>query len=103
MFHAFPKQRHDWLRLLLFPFQAFAVVAHLVSYYLVCNWPHRGDVGPLNHFYNQIDGAYALCFLVLLAAGCRQLAVGHRLSSVGNLLLAAWCALSLFMPGWAQG
>jgi hypothetical protein len=101
MFHVFPKDRDDWLRLLLFPFQAFAVIAHLVSYYLVSHWPH-GNVSPLNHFYSQIAGGYALSFLVLLVVGFRQMAAGHRVSSVVNVLLAAWCALSLFTPGWIQ-
>ncbi len=84
MFHALPQDRRDWLRLPLFPFQAFTVLAHLVSYYLVFHWPHRGDVGPLNHFYDQIAWAYELCFLVLLIAGFLQMFTGHRVSSVVN-------------------
>ena len=102
MFNAFPKHRDDWLKLLLFPFQAFAVTAHLMSYYLVFHWPHRGFIGPLNHFYDQIAPGYALCFLVLLIVGIRQMVAGRRMSAIANILLAAWCAFSFATPGWIQ-
>jgi hypothetical protein len=102
MFRPFPRERQDWLRLALFPFQAFAILAHLMSYYLVSVWPHRGSVVPLNHFYDQISTGYVLCFLVLLIVGFCQLAARHRVSGIVNLVIAAWCVLSLFLPGWAQ-
>jgi len=73
-----------------------------MSYYLVFHWPHRGDVAPLNHFYDQMAPGYALCFLVLLIVGFRQMITGRRVSAIVNILLAAWCALSLATPGWIQ-
>ena len=99
MFRLFPKERQDWLRAFLFPFQAFVILAPASYCYLLHIWPHRGGVEPLNHFGHQLLFGFAICFLVLLGVGVYQRGVSRYV----NLCLAALTALEMYLtPDFIQ-
>src|SRR5579859_7866649 len=83
MFQFFPKGRQGWLRALFFPFQAYAVVALVVTIYY-----HRTD-GDVARFGALFFSGLNVCFLALLVIGIGQMISGHRLSGLINLCLAA--------------
>jgi hypothetical protein len=91
MFQLFPKRKREWLRVLLFPFQAFVVVGYFVHHYFFSSLPYgyRGELSNLN--VDMLFG-YAVCFLVLLVVGIAQIAKGHRMLGIFNMGLAALAA-----------
>ena len=98
MFHLFPNSRQAWLRILLLPFQAYAILAPISYCYFLKIWPHS-QVGPLNNFGNQLSGGSFICFIVLLAVGLFQKGAGKYV----NLCLAGLSALEIYLtPNWIQ-
>jgi hypothetical protein len=71
MFHLFPKRRQDWLRVLVFPFQAYVIIAFFVERYFASIWPGhtRWTMTDLKLF--MVSGN-VVCFFVFLVAGVRQ-------------------------------
>jgi hypothetical protein len=71
----FPGSPLEWARVLLLPFQAYAVLAVFVERYFSSIWP------PDSHsmwrtrqaFQDCIAHGYLVCFFVFLAVGIRQL------------------------------
>ena len=89
MFRAFPKSRGEWWRALIFPFQAYFVVAYIVEQYFVTSLPAYGGYrGALSEFKCCVIFGYAICFVVLLSTGTIQLLRGHWLCGAVNLGLA---------------
>jgi len=101
MFHAFPKNRLEWLRVLVFPFQAYVVLGHCATLCLLSIW-HFRNVGPLNHFADQLLMGYAFCFIVLFPFGLHQHRLGFRVRGYVNIGLALWGIASIAIPGWVQ-
>lgn len=92
MFRLLPVGRRGWLRAVLFPFQAYGVIAFVVLQYFASNWPRHTRWGMTDLKLHAISG-YAICFVVLLLVGLAQLFTGHRCSGCLNLGLAAFTAL----------
>jgi len=89
MFRAFPKSRDEWWRVLLFPFQAYIVVAYIVEQYFITSLPGYGGYrGALTDFKAWVIFGYAICFVVLLCTGAIQFLRGHRLRGAVNVGLA---------------
>lgn len=101
MLRVFPKHRSEWLRVLLFPFQAYVVLGHCATVYLLSIWRFR-NVSPLNHFADQLLIGYVLSFLVLLPVGLYQRHLGYRARGYLNIGLALWAIVSIAIPGWVQ-
>jgi len=101
MFHLFPRQRQEWLRVLLFPFQAYVVLGHCATLYLLSIW-HFRNVGPLNHFADQLLFGYLVSFFVLFPVGLYQHHLGFRAGGWLNVGLALWGISSIAIPGWIQ-
>jgi hypothetical protein len=98
MFKLFPKDRRDWLRVLIFPFQAYVILTAIIYTYFFNIWPRRG-VDELNHFGGQLVYGCFICFLVLSFVGLLQRTPKKYL----NFSLAALSILEIFlMPNWAQ-
>jgi hypothetical protein len=94
MFHAFPKSRSEWLRVLLFPFQAYVVVAYFVEQCFVRSLPGNGGYrASLTSFKLWVISGYSVCFIVLLCVGIIQLSTGRRVRGVVNIGLAILGAL----------
>ena len=94
MFRAFPKSRSEWLQVLLFPFQAYVVVAYLVEQYFVRSLPGNGGYrGSLTSFKLWVISGYSVCFIVLLCVGIIQLSTGRRARGFLNIGLAILGAL----------
>jgi hypothetical protein len=92
MFRAFPRGRSEWLQLLVFPFQAYVVVAIFVEKYFMRSLdPHSR--GSLAEFKFWVMLGYAACFLALLTVGIAQLCAGRRRLGIVNLCLAALSVL----------
>jgi hypothetical protein len=103
MFRLFPKDWQDWLRVFVFPFQAYVILAPASYCYLLSIWPHRGGVRPLNDFGHQLSHGFFLCLIVLAAVGFHQKTLGHRISAYVNLGLAALSLLFICLaPNWGQ-
>jgi len=89
MFRAIPKSHAEWRPVLLFPFQAYVVVAYLVEQYFINSLPGYGGYrGALSEFKVWVIFGYAICFVILLCAGIVQLLRGHLLGGAMNLGLA---------------
>jgi hypothetical protein len=94
MFRFIPREQGEWLRVLLFPFQAYVVVAFLVEQYFIRSLPSGGGYrGSLAEFKVWVIAGYAICFLVLLGVGIVQIFTNHRLRGFLNVGLAALGAL----------
>jgi hypothetical protein len=104
MFHLFPRARQEWLRVLLFPFQAYVVVAYFVEQYFIHSLPGNGGYrGSLDEFAICVVAGYAVCFLVLLCVGISQMVAGHRLRGFLNVGLAVLgCLLGLWMMNFVH-
>jgi hypothetical protein len=103
MFRLFPKNRQDWLRVVVFPFQAYVILGPASYCYWLHIWPHQGEVGPLNDFGHQLSAGYLLCLLVLATIGFRQLVLEHGRKAYVNLGLAALSLLLICLtPNWIQ-
>jgi len=92
MFRAFPKSRREWLQVLLFPFQAYVVVAYFVEQYFVRLLPGKYR-GSLMSFKHWVISGYSVCFIVLLCVGIIQLSTGRRARGFLNIGLAILGAL----------
>lgn len=92
MFQIFPKGKREWLRVLLFPFQAYVVVARIEEHYFIRSlaYPYRGM---MSDFRMWVYGGFVVCFPVLLGVGIVQMFTGHRLGGFLNISLAA-------LAGW---
>jgi len=98
MFRLFPREWQDWLRIFVFPFQAYVFLAPASYCYVLHIWP-RGNVGPLNHFGHQLLFGYAICFFVLLGVGIYQRGVSRYV----HLCFAALAALEMYLtPDFIQ-
>lgn len=94
MFQAFPNSRGEWWRILVFPFQAYILVAYIVEQYFVTSLPGYGGYrGALSEFKSWIILGYVICFVVLLSTGAIQLLRGHRLRGAVNVGLALFGVL----------
>lgn len=90
MFQFFPRGRQEWLRVLLFPFQAYVVIAYLVEQYFIRSLPANGGYrGSLSEFKAKLLLGYTVCVLVLLSVGIVQMLAGRWLRGVLNAVLAA--------------
>jgi hypothetical protein len=94
MFHLFPNSRQEWLRVLVFPFQAYVVVAVFVEQYFWELLPGNGGYrGAMFGFNAMVLLGYIFCILMLLGLGFAFLLTGRRRSGWLNLALAALGAL----------
>lgn len=90
MFQVLPKDKRRWLQVLIFPFQAYVVVAFAVEQYYYGRGSygsHLADFGMLFYF------GFVICFLVLLCVGIVQMFIGRRFRGFLNIGLAA-------LAGW---
>jgi len=101
MVHIFPKSRQEWLSVLVFPFEAYAVLGHCATLYLLSIWSFR-SVHLLNHFADQLLTGYIVCFFVLLPVGLYRIHFAFRVRGWINFGLALWCISSIFIPDWVQ-
>jgi hypothetical protein len=94
MFRPFPRGRQGWLRVLLFPFQAYVLIAIFVERYFMNSLPGNGGYrGSLAEFKLTVVAGYAVSFLVLLCVGVGHFLTGRVRSACLNLGLAALAAL----------
>jgi hypothetical protein len=94
MFRAFPKSRSDWQQILLFPFQAYVVVAYVVEQYFITSLPGYGGYrGALSEFKSWVIFGYAICFVVLLCTCTIQFLHAHVKRGALNVGLAVLAVL----------
>ena len=95
MFQLFPKDKRGWLRVLVFPFQAYVVEAFVVEQYYYGRGSygsHLADFGVLFLF------GFVVSFPVLLFVGIAQIFNGHPLrgyANIGLTALAGWFICSM--------
>lgn len=92
MFRAFPRGRSEWLQLLVFPFQAYVVVAIFVERYFMRSLESHSR-GSLAEFKCWVMVGYSVCFFALLGVGTVQLCAGRRRLGLVNVCLAVLSAL----------
>jgi hypothetical protein len=92
MFRVIPRDGRGWLRVILFLFQAFPIVAFFVAGYFGSVWPHRTrwTMDDLKLF---IIGGDFVCLIVLACVGVAQLITRHPRQACLNLGLAALTVL----------
>jgi hypothetical protein len=95
MFRVIPRDGRGWLRVVLFLFQAFPIVASFVVGYFGSVWPHRTGwtMDDLKLFI--IAGDF-VCLIVVATVGIAQLFTGRRRRACVNLGLAALTVLLCF-------
>jgi hypothetical protein len=95
MFQFFPKDKRGWLRVLIFPFQAYVVEAFVVEQH----YYGRGSYGShLADFGALFLLGFVVSFPVLLFVGIAQMFNGHPLRGYVNLglaVLAGWFICSM--------
>jgi hypothetical protein len=97
VFYCFPKKRIEWLRVLLFPFQAYVVVAFFVERFFWSSLPAGGGYrGSLSGFVAGVILGYVACAVVLFGVGSIQILTGHRRNGCQNLCLAGLGVLFIF-------
>jgi hypothetical protein len=89
MFQLFPKTRKEWLRAIIFPFQAYMPVAFIVWQILEVIWPggkyRFGELSTYHDFKSAVLQGYAICFWVLLIIATFQLSARQRTAAFLNV------------------
>src|ERR1700677_1280984 len=89
IFQIFPKRKNEWLRALLFPFQAYVIIAHFIEWHFWDSLPASGGYrGSLGGFMAGVSLGYFVCAVVLFGVGIRQVTLGHRYKGWLNIGLA---------------
>src|ERR1022692_2608643 len=109
MFRFFPKGQQDWLRVLVFPFQAFVILAPIEYWYFMRLYGYFANnvFGPRLYYFDCINAAkhlgaqiaigYAICFFALVIFGFYQKAMKHPASAFGCFFLAALSVIDLII------
>ena len=85
MFHLFPSSRQEWLRVLVFLFRAYIILAFATVHYFGAHWPRHYS---LPAGFAGIYLCYGFSCIVLLVVGVIQLLTDRRTSGHLNIGLA---------------
>lgn len=92
MLRAFPQSRRAWQNALLFPFQAFPVLAFILGRYFGSVWPHHTPWS-MDDLKLSIIAGDAVCVVTLLCVALFHLFAGDRRAACLNSGLAALGAI----------